>query len=114
MLRIGLNVSVSTQQRDRVARVEVGGDIDLATRDELDSGLGEAIATAGIELVEVDLSGVQFIDSSGIAVLLRNRRLAEAAGVRFRVVAASDLTQRILSVGGVWQLLNEEQTGERQ
>jgi len=52
---------------------------------------------------------VQFIDSSGIAVLLRQRRRAEAAGVGFRVVAASDLTQRILSVGGVWQLLSGEQ-----
>ena len=105
-----MNVSISTQQHDRAVRVDVGGDIDLATRNELDSGLSAAIATAGAEVVEVDLSGVQFIDSSGIAVLLSNRRRAEAAGVRFRVVAASDLTQRILSVGGVWQLLGGEQT----
>jgi len=104
-----LNVSVSTHQHDRAVRVDVGGDIDLATRHELDSGLTAAIATTGIEVVEVDLSGVQFIDSSGIAVLLRQRRRAEAAGVGFRVVAASDLTQRILSVGGVWQLLSGEQ-----
>lgn len=100
-----MNVSISTQQRDRVVRVDVGGDIDLATRDQLESGLAAAVDTEGIDAVEVDLSDVQFIDSSGIAVLLRNRRRAEAAGVGFRVVAASDLTQRILSVGGVWQLL---------
>lgn len=104
-----MNVSVSTHQHDRVVRVEVGGDIDLATRDQLDSGLAAAVATTGIDEVEVDLVGVQFIDSSGIAVLLRNRRLAEAAGVGYRVVAASDLTRRILSVGGVWQLLSGEQ-----
>jgi len=104
-----LNVTVSTHQADRAVKVYVNGDSDLATRDELDSGLAAAVAAAGtdpdLDVVEVDLSGVQFIDSSGIAVLLRNRRHAEAAGVEFRVVAASDLTQRILSVGGVWGLL---------
>jgi anti-anti-sigma factor len=104
-----LNISVSTRQHDRVVRVDVGGDIDLATRDQLDSGLAAAIATAGIDEVEVDLGEVQFIDSSGIAVLLRNRRLAEAAGVGYRVVTASDLTRRILNIGGVWQLLSGEQ-----
>lgn len=105
-----MNVSISTQQRDRVLKVDVAGDIDLATRDGLDSGLAAAIATSGIDAVEVDLAGVQFIDSSGIAVLLRNRRRAEAAGVGFKVVAASDLTRRILGVGGVWELLGGEGT----
>lgn len=104
-----MNVTVSSHEHDGVVRVDVGGDIDLATRDQLDAGLAEAIATDGIDGVEVDLTGVLFIDSSGIAVLLRNRRRAEAAGVGYRVVAASDLTQRILSVGGVWQLLSGEQ-----
>jgi anti-anti-sigma factor len=105
---MNLNVSISTHQHDRIVRVDVGGDIDLATRDQLDAGLAAAVATADIDAVEVDLSGVQFIDSSGIAVLLRNRRHAEAAGMGFRVVAASDLTRRILSVGGVWHLLGGE------
>jgi anti-sigma B factor antagonist len=103
-----LNVSVTTRQHDGVMKVDVSGDIDLATRDMLDSGLTGAIETAGIREVEVDLAEVQFIDSSGIAVLLRNRRLAEAAGVAFRIVAASDLTERILTVGGVWRLLTGE------
>jgi anti-sigma B factor antagonist len=106
-LGIGLNVTISTRRRDRALTVDVGGDIDLATRDELEARLAEAVATDGIDTVEVDLSAVQFIDSTGIAVLLRNRRHAEAAGRAFRVVAASDLAQRILSVGGVWRLLAE-------
>ena len=103
-----MNLTLSTWQHDGVVTVGVAGDIDLATRDELNSALVAATETDGVEAVEVDLSGVQFIDSSGIAVLLRCRRLAEAAGVAYRIVAASDLTQRILSVGGVWQLLTGE------
>ncbi|HEX6681498.1 MAG TPA: STAS domain-containing protein [Candidatus Limnocylindrales bacterium] len=102
-----MGLTVTTQQRDRAVRVGVDGDIDIATRDELDSGLFGAIASTGTGLVEVDLTGVLFIDSSGIAVLLKNRRRAEEAGVRFRVVAASDLAERILRVCGVWRLLNE-------
>lgn len=98
---------VTTQQRDHTARVGVAGDIDIATRDELDSGLFGAITTTGVGQVEVDLSGVLFIDSSGIAVLLKNRRRADEAGVRFRVVSASELVERILRVGGVWRLLHE-------
>lgn len=104
-----MNVTVSSQLTDRAMLVQVGGDIDLATRDELDSGLGAAIATTGVDVVEVDLSRVNFIDSSGIAVLLKNRRRAEAAGVEFRIGQASDLAERILVVGGVWKLLRGEE-----
>ena len=104
-----MNFSLSTRQRDGVVTCDVAGDIDLATRDQLDFALAAAIETPGVEVVEVDMSGVQFIDSSGIAVLLRRRRIAEAEGVAFRVVAASDLTQRILNVGGVWRLLTGDE-----
>lgn len=102
-----MSLSVSTHRRDNAALVTVVGDIDLATRDQLDAALAEAIALAGMTAVDVDLAGVEFLDSSGIAVLLKNRRRAESGGKRFSVVAAGDLARRILVTGGVWELLSE-------
>jgi anti-anti-sigma factor len=69
-LRVG-----SHRLRDRTVVIPVG-EIDLATRDELRACVAECDGD-----VVVDLSGVSFLDSSGIGVLIGQRnRLIEAGG----------------------------------
>ena len=43
--------------------------------------------------VQVDLSGVRFLDSSGIALLLRGRRDADERAVGYRVTGAHGIAQ---------------------
>jgi anti-sigma B factor antagonist len=50
----------------------------------------------------VDLSGVTFIDSSGVRELLAANRQAEAMGMRLQLVNPSAACKRVLEISGVW------------
>jgi anti-anti-sigma factor len=62
------------------------GEIDLSSSGALAAGLDSAGVEAGDRLV-VDLMGVQFIDMTGVACLLRGKRRAAMLGAAFEVVA---------------------------
>jgi anti-sigma B factor antagonist len=85
------------------------GDADLTTIAELESALYDAVshAAAGIPVL-VDLAGVRFLDSVGIAVLLRAHRRAVAAGRSLRVIGAGKQVREVLTLTGVWLLLSGE------
>jgi len=80
----------------------VDGEIDTFTAARLQAGLDEALDAAradGSDAV-IDLSGVTFLASSGLAVLIGGaRRLADLGG-RLRLVAASRAVTRPLQVTG--------------
>jgi anti-sigma B factor antagonist len=92
------------------ALVALSGEIDLAAgpavRDHvirlLDAGTAE---TAGITEIVIDLSGVTFLDSSGIGMLLTCRNLAIAAGKTFRAINARDRVAAVLAITGVGGIL---------
>src|SRR5690242_20913745 len=49
----------------------------LATRDSAANEISRAVRADGATTVIVDVSGVRFLDSSGISVLIQGRREAE-------------------------------------
>jgi anti-sigma B factor antagonist len=97
-----LSVSIR-QDAERVIVVPVG-ELDLASVDILAAHL--AAATDGnAARIEVDLSGVTFVDSVGIHALLKGRRLAEAGGKDYAVNGADGLVREVLELTGVWHHL---------
>lgn len=63
--------------------VRIRGELDLSTSPELGEALGREIA-AGKSVV-LDLSGVTFIDSTGLNTLIRALRSCEANGGALRL-----------------------------
>lgn len=85
---------------DRLAlRVVVQGEIDLVTAPMLERQLEDALAS-GRELVEVDLSGVTFMDARGVSVLVAARKAAGDA-TSLRLHAPSDAVVRMLDLCGI-------------
>ncbi len=82
---------------DGTARVTVLGEIDLAVRDAFRDVLDYAIDSSA-EAVEVDLAGVEYLDSSGCQCLVGAHRRAAARGLSLQVVEMSDAVQRILAL----------------
>jgi anti-anti-sigma factor len=60
--------------------IVVEGEIDIATAPELGRRLDEALAGHPGDLVDVDFSGVTFVDSSGLGVLIAAQRRARTSG----------------------------------
>jgi anti-anti-sigma factor len=88
--------------------VWLAGEIDLATRAELESVLRFALGEPR-ELV-LDLRGVTFVDSSGINLFVALHRECERNGVRLAIAAPTEPTRRLFEVTGVDRLLTIDGT----
>lgn len=96
------NASASSRRSGGVLTVAVTGELDLSAGQVVEAALSEAIATTGVSAVHVDISQVQFLDSSGIGMLLKGRRSADERQVAYRVIGAHGIAERILRLTGVW------------
>jgi anti-sigma B factor antagonist len=80
--------------------LRASGEIDLYSAGDFTAALGQAADTAPD--VTVDLTGVRFMDSTGLRALLRARRRAEDEGGRLRLaVDPSGAVARLLDLAGV-------------
>ena len=100
MVEHGLTFTV-TEEAGRTV-VSIAGEIDLATS----SSLGECLeAHAGI--VVIDLAKVTFIDSSGLGVLVRERKRVRSRSGDLRLRAPQDHVRRVFEVTGLSELLED-------
>jgi len=80
--------------------VAVRGEVDLAAVGELEAALEEAIRESAGAFV-IDLTGVGFIDSSGLAALLRARALLGREDRALAVVCPHGPVRRVFELSGV-------------
>jgi anti-sigma B factor antagonist len=74
-----------TRPRPGVLLLTASGEVDTLTAPLLDAAIGELVE-AGEPVLAVDLTGVTFLASSGLAVLIRAAHRAAADGRRLRLV----------------------------
>ena len=85
------------------AVVRLVGEVDVAAEERWWTALDDARALS--RTVEVDLSHVTFIDSSGLRLLLAALRKAEAESEDLTLVSASDAVRRLVELSGLSDLL---------
>lgn len=103
-----MDLSVASSQDGGVTTLTVVGELDLATRDRAANEISRAVRADGATTVIVDVSGVRFLDSSGISVLIQGRREAEATGVSYRLTGANGMVREVLAMTGVLEHLSGE------
>ena len=83
-----------------VTRIIPVGEIDMSSANTFETIAGQALL-AHPERIELDLAGVEFIDSSGLRsiVLLRNR--ARLEGIDLCATGLSPAAERILELTGL-------------
>lgn len=79
--------------------VRAAGEIDVATAPQVESVLLELLG--GGSPVALDLSGVTFIDSSGLRALVTARQRAEDESAAFTLSGRSPAVERLLQVTGL-------------
>ena len=80
------------------------GELDIATAPKLEETLAE-LRDVGFAHLAVDLRGLDFMDSSGLNLLLAWTRRAEHEQLRFSVIGGGQ-AQRVLDVSGVAERLD--------
>ena len=95
-------LSLTTTTHESAAVVSVGGEVDLGTAGELSDYLIAAMQQAGPHLV-VDLSGVSFMDSTGLKVLLASNKRVHLVGGHLALAAPGRSVRKVLAVTGLDQ-----------
>jgi anti-sigma B factor antagonist len=89
---------LAEEQLDADTRViEVTGEIHVTTAPEFSTRLNEAIA-AGTRGVIIDMSGVEFIDSTGLSVLLNGLRRVTRNDGRLSLVVSNPTVLRLFEI----------------
>jgi anti-sigma B factor antagonist len=97
-----VELNVSSRSQGDHAIVTATGEIDLYTAPRLHSQLAAVIdGAAPASRVVVDLSGVDFCDSTGMNVLLSCLRQASEKGAEFDRAAPRPAVKKILQVTGL-------------
>lgn len=98
-------LDVDVHQGESAVRLVVRGDLDYGSADRLRLAAADVVGAMALEL---DLSGVPYMDSTGIAALLGIHSARERAGGALHVVAASPQVERLLRITGIDRVLRAE------
>jgi anti-anti-sigma factor len=90
---------VDSRARDGAVIVTVAGAIDLSTAGLVEHRVCEALA-AGCRSLVLDLSGVSFIDSSGLRAVLVADQSCRAADAELALVRGPATVQRVFQITG--------------
>lgn len=90
-------MDVSTRQEDGHVIVTVAGEVDLYTSPKMREALFEGIADPPARII-VDLSGVSYMDSSGIATLVEALRATRKAAGRLVLAGLTDRVREVLEL----------------
>lgn len=88
------------QRADGAVCLQLAGELDMSTAPELNAVIDRLFAE-GHSRILIDLAGLTFCDSTGIAVFVRGDNAAAALGGWLRLVGATGRVERVLRVTGL-------------
>jgi len=89
-------MTLDVKETDGAALVSLSGDVDLQTSPSVRQGLLDCLETN--ERVVVDMSGVSYIDSSGVASLVEAFQVSKKKGSIFVLANVSPAALRVFSL----------------
>jgi anti-sigma B factor antagonist len=96
-----VELKVSTRSQGSRTVMSLGGEIDLYTAPRLHGELVSVLSGDSPVQVVVDMSGVEFCDSTGMNVLLAAHRKAREQGGDLELAAPRPAIRKILQVTGL-------------
>ena len=103
---------VAHRVEDGIARLSISGDlIDTARRPLVRVLTDLLLKQPAPTRVELDLSGITFMNSAGMAVLVQLQRLAAPRGIEVALVHPTSAVVRPLQLSGLWHRFPIEGSG---
>lgn len=95
---------VDTQIGARTVTLVLSGELDLVSSPILEEALDDANGSDA-ELIVVDLRKLEFMDSTGLHLLVTAQHRAHDGGRRFAVVRGGEHIHRLFALSGIGELL---------
>jgi anti-anti-sigma factor len=93
---------LQTRHTGTVAVITVTGELDLASSPTLQTELDRVESRVGDPVI-IDLSNLEFMDSTGLSVVVRAHQRAQRDGRRFALVKGSAQVQQLFALTGIAQ-----------
>lgn len=100
---MGESLLLVTRETGDWTIVDVKGEVDLYTAPRL-KGLLTDLTAGGRSNIAVDFAGVEFMDSTGLGVLISGLKRCREAGGTLALVAPTESVRRILTITGLDQV----------
>jgi anti-sigma B factor antagonist len=97
---------LTTERADDRVTVALTGELDISTGPQLDEELRRVEGDAPRAVIVVDLRGLEFIDSSGLRVLIAADARAHQRGARLVIVRGPEIVRRVFEVTRLDERLN--------
>jgi anti-sigma B factor antagonist len=97
---VSTRLEIAIEDNSGVVLVRLTGEVDVATSPELDQRLLE-VSTGEHSHLLIDLSEVEFMDSTGLASIVRAQYSADANGHRLSLRRGSPQVQRLFEITGL-------------
>ena len=97
-------ISYAPADADGLVRATLDGELDLDRADQVRDSLADAAQQPGCRHLEVDVSGLTFIDSYALGALVSARNSAAAAGVGLTLANPSPPVRKAVQVTGLGQM----------
>src|SRR6478752_234158 len=104
-------MDLSTDTRDGYAVIGLTGRLTATGAPLLRNAVGDLIA-AGESNIVIDMSALQFVDSSGLGALVGGLKSARVAGGDLRIAAVPDAVQTVLHLTNLDRVLRDHPTPE--
>jgi anti-sigma B factor antagonist len=96
----GVDLSLETRQEDGNTIIEVGGEIDVYTAPKLRDKITELVGNGNYNLV-IDMEKVDFLDSTGLGVLVGGLKKVRAHDGSMRLICNQERLLKIFRITGL-------------
>ena len=112
MIRNGNQVTYET--RGEMLVIHVGGEIDHHSAVAVRTGIDERISSERPQKVMLELSGVDFMDSSGLGLIMGRYALVKQCGGTLSVLDPSPAVVKIIKLAGMERMVSILRTKTKQ
>lgn len=101
----GGKMKVNIKSENGTAIAVLSGEIDHHTAKMLRAELDKFVITMQPDILAIDLSGITFMDSSGIGLIIGRHKLIKECGGRLEIRSPQPYIRRMLKISGVERIV---------
>ncbi|MDD3946848.1 MAG: anti-sigma factor antagonist [Clostridia bacterium] len=88
-----------------VLNIKIGGELDHSVATTIKERLDKVIRGGGYEMVVFDFSDLQFMDSTGVGLLLGRYKTAKSMAKPVAIFRPSAPVDKVLKVSGIYSIM---------
>ena len=100
-----MSIGISVQTQKEVMFVNLTGELDQMTADQVKLRLMTSMVAHGIKHIVFNLKGLSFMDSSGIGIILGRYNQIKAVGGKVFVIGMNPTVSKVFHLAGLAQII---------